>query len=357
MVSASFDSRCFKTLLNNKKREFCNSMERQNGNLSRLEEWREIVSVIPELELDEVAAGRDAEHALRAMAKSHLTFKTASIFHSKRVPRLESGSARGRYEIDLIMVSPKQISAIEIKNWSGRLRVDGGKWIQERRNGEDVSHDDPLAKNAEKLDCLCSMLETRNIRVPKAQVSRVVFWNKNLNVPLEMAKREEIVMNHELTRFLQNQKATGFAEGFLMSVLELCLDQEKSAIAADGFFEAIPSGDYNASVKAISALETFDKVELFGGRAVSGDLLELRTSEGTHSLKSIPSGTEVRVMCKRNRIFLFFSALLGSKPLISLGHPLWNLSVKAGDKVLFHQVGAPKPKEIDIASIARMIRG
>ncbi len=332
-------------------------MERQNGNLSRLEEWREIISVIPEPELDEVAAGRDAERALRAMAKSHLTFKTASIFHSKRVPRLEGGSVKGRYEIDLIMVSPKQISAIEIKNWSGRLRIDGGAWIQERRNGENVSHDDPLVKNAEKLDCLCSMLESRNIRVPRAKVSRVVFWNKNLNVPLEMAKREEIVMNHELTRFLQNQKATGFAEGFLMSVLELCLDQEKSAIATDGFFEAVPSGDYNASVQAISALETFDKIKLFGGRVIAGDLLELRTREGTHSLKSIQSGSDVRVMCKRNRVFLFFSALLGSKPLMALGPPLSNLSVKAGDRVLFHQAGVPKPEEIDIASIARMIRG
>lgn len=332
-------------------------MKRQKGDLSRLEEWREIISVIPEPELDEVAAGRDAEHALRAMTKSHLTFKTASIFHSKRVPRLEGILTRGRYEIDLIMVSPKQISVIEIKNWSGRLRVEDGKWIQERRNGEDVLHENPFVKNAEKLNCLCSMLETRNIRIPKAKVSRTVFWNKNLSVPLEIAKREDIVMNHELTRFLQNQKTTGFAEGFLMSLLELCLEQEKSAIAVDGFFEAVPSRDYNASVQAISALETFDKVELFGGRVVSGDLLELRTSEGTHSLKSIPSGFDVRVICKRNRFFLFFSALLGSNPLIALAPPLTNLSVKVGDKVLFHPAGVPKPEEIDIASVARMMRG
>ena len=332
-------------------------MDRQSSKAQRLDTWRQIVSARQEPELDEVVAGRDAEQALRSMVTNHLTWKTASIFHSKRVPRDGRSPGRGRYEIDLIVVSPKQISAIEIKNWSGRLRIDGERWIQERRNGGEVSHENPLSKNNEKLDCLCALLESQNIRVPTARVCRVIFWNKNLYVPLEVAKRDEIVMNHELERFLGNQKATGFAERFLISVLELCLDQEASMIAADGFFKAVPSRDYAAAVQAITSLETFDKLELLGGRVLSGDLLELRVGQNRQPLKSISSGSEVKVLCKRNKIVLFFSALLGSSPLISLSQPFSTFAVSPTDKVLFHQAGEPKPEEIEIGRVVRMVRG
>lgn len=332
-------------------------MTKFSNKASRLEIWRDIVSAKQEPELEEVAAGRDAEKALKSMVVDHLSWKTASIFHSKRVPKNVRSTNKGRYEIDLIVLSPKQISAIEIKNWSGRLRIDGDQWVQERRNGDEVIHDNPLEKNRVKLDCLCSLLETRHIRVPSAKVCRVIFWNKNLNVPLEIANRDEIVMNHELNHFLKDQKATSFAERFLISVMELCLDQEASMIAADGFFKAVPSSDYISAVEAISALETFDKIELLGGRVIAGDLLELRTGKGQVPLKSIPNGSSVRVHCKRNKIILFFSALLGSSPLISLSDPFSTVPVNPTDKILFHKAGEPKPEEISLSCIIRMVRG
>jgi hypothetical protein len=332
-------------------------MDRQSSRTQRLEMWRQIVSARKEPELDEVAAGREAELALKSMVTNHLTWKTASIFHSKRVPRDGRAPGQRRYEIDLIVVSPKQISAIEIKNWSGHLRIDGDRWIQERRNGEAVAHENPLSKNKEKLDCLCALLEAQSIRVPTARVCRVILWNRNISVPREVAGRAEIVMHNELEKFLKNQKATGFAERFLMSVLELCLDQEASMIAADGFFKAVPSRDYAAAVKAITSLETFDKLELLGGRILSGDLLELRSGQNRHPLKSISSGSEVSVVCQRNKILLFLSALLGSSPLISLSQPFDTFAVRPTDKILFHQAGMPKPEEFEIDRIVRMVRG
>ena len=330
--------------------------QRRDGR-SRLEIWRDIVSEEIEPELDEVAAGRDAEAALQSMITNHLTWKSASIFHSKRVPRDPQRPKSGRYEIDLIVVSPKQISAIEIKNWSGRLRIDGENWIQERRNGDEVSHENPLLKNKEKLDCLCTFLKGKDIHVPSARVCRVIFWNKNLNVPMEIAKRDEIVMNHELERFLNHHKASGFGERFLISVLELCLDQEASMIATDGFFKAVPTRDFNAATQVISNLETFDKVELVGGRVISGDLLELRVEQERIPLKSLSSGTEVRVQCLRSKFLLFFSALFGSSPMISFSAPLNKISIGPADRVLFHQAGQKKPEEIKVSRITRIVRG
>ncbi|PTW99456.1 nuclease-related domain-containing protein [Pararhodobacter aggregans] len=332
-------------------------MNTKSSRTSRLEIWRDIVSAKREPELDEVTAGRDAEKALRSLVTDHLSWKAASIFHSKRVPRDTRAQSRGRYEIDLVVISPNQISAIEIKNWSGRLRIDGDRWVQERRNGGEIAHENPLSKNKEKLDCLCAVLESRNIRVPPARVCRVIFWNKNITVPIEVAKRDEIVMHHELDRFLTTQKATGFAERFLISVLELCLDQEASMIATDGFFKAIPSRDYSAAVETITSLETFDKIELLGGRVISGDLLEIRVGQDRLPLKTMPSGSEVKVVCNRSKVILFLLAILGSAPMISLSHPFSTISISPRDKVLFHQAGEPKPEEIEFGRISRLVRG
>ena len=139
------------------------------------------------------------------------------------------------------MVSQKQISAIEIKNWSGRLRISGDRWIQERRNGEEISHENPLEKNREKLDCLCSMLETRNIRVPSARVCRVIFWNKNLNIPIEVAKRDEIVMNHELDRFRATKERQALRNVFSCRFLNSALTKKQVPLQPMGFSKRFQS--------------------------------------------------------------------------------------------------------------------
>lgn len=327
------------------------------GSVPRLQVWRDIVATNAEPELDEVVAGRDAELALRSMVSNHLSWKSASIFHSKRVPTDFRSPRRGRYEIDLIVLSHKQISAIEIKNWSGSVRISGSSWIQERRNGEEVIHDDPLQKNQKKLESLCAFLEAKNIRVPKTRVSRVILWNRNVSVPSAVARRDEIVMHHELERFLSHQKASGFGERFLMSVLELCLEQEASQIAADGFFSAIPTLDYDAAVRAVSQLETFDKLELFGGRVISGDLLELRGNGPPIKLKDLPSGGIVSVECVRNKLISFFVAVFGSGPMIWLSEPFGSVPASPKDRVLFHVAGQERPEEFELARIVRMVRG
>ncbi|WP_372923037.1 nuclease-related domain-containing protein [Roseovarius sp.] len=330
------------------------------GSVSRLEVWRDIVSTKPEPELDEVAAGRDAEQALHSMLSDHLTFKSASIFHSKRLPKKYRLSKRegGGSEIDLIVLSHKQISVIEIKNWSGRVRTSGPSWIQERRNGEDVPHENPLEKNMKKLESLCRFLEDCKIKPPKARICRVIFGNKNLRLPVDLARRDEIVMHHELDRFLGHQRASGFGERFLMSVLELCLEQEASQIASEGFFSAIPTRDFEASTRAVAQLETFDKIELYGGRVISGDLRELRTANGQSiPLKQLSSGSTVRVQCMRNKLFLFFSALFGSSPMLTLSEPFKSYPVLPRDRVLFHMAGQKELEEVELSRIVRMVRG
>src|SRR5690606_28386865 len=95
----------------------------------RLREWRKVASTSPMLEDADVLGGREAEHFLNTLVQSRGNFKGAGLFPNKRVP-----AGNRRREIDLIVVTAKRIHVIEIKNWSGSLRVVGDRWVQVNRN-------------------------------------------------------------------------------------------------------------------------------------------------------------------------------------------------------------------------------
>lgn len=334
-------------------------MSKNQTRMSRLRTWSDIATEEPESELEEVAAGRDAEAALQSMVESHLLRKSAAIFHSKRVPTDQRSVFPGRkYEMDLVVVTHKQICVVEIKNWSGTVRVENDQWVQERRYGGVKNHESPVLKNEDKLKTLCRYLEKKDIQMPNARFSRVILWNRNINVPHAISQREDVVMHYELGRFLDNQKASGLGERILASVLDLCLEAETSKLAAEGFFRSISSRDYEAVVQAISSLGTFDKVELFGGRVISGDLHQLQTESGCIDLKkALARGSEVKVERARSKVILFLKAFWGKGPLLSLSPPLRSTAVGPRDMVLFQAAGKRKPDQIRVSRIVRILRG
>ncbi|MGR3721939.1 nuclease-related domain-containing protein [Abyssibius alkaniclasticus] len=174
------------------------------GKPGRFAARRAILSVQPQAEDDAIAAGRGAEAALRGLMRDSHALKSARIFHSKRVPkvmgrasgRLPGGG--GRFEIDLIVVTPRQLTAIEIKNWSGELRVENGRWLQKRRNGEDLDHGDVLALNSQKLDVLTAFLAAKSLRAPPLLSSRVMLWNKNLQLAPMLRDHPAVIERHAL---------------------------------------------------------------------------------------------------------------------------------------------------------------
>jgi hypothetical protein len=327
-----------------------------SSNAERLNIWREIAKTPLLEELAEVTAGRNAEKSLQSMFDAKLFFKQSCIFHSKRVPyQLEN--RRGRYEIDLIVLTQKQICAIEIKNWSGSVRRDGNHWVQTKKNGTEVVHDDPIEKNRKKLDVLCDYLEKRKCPLPNARVSKVIQWNSNINVHPNIGNNPDLIRHFQLEKFLKSQKGSSFGERLLHSVLSLCLDQEKSKVALDGFFSAIPEEDYLYCSNLIDDLHNFDQIEMFGGRVISGDLLKLNLSEKSIPLNQLSKGQKVEVLCVRAKLLLFFIAFLGNRSLFRLGSPFEEVTAHPWDNILFHAAGDPKPKQIQLAQIKSFQRG
>src|SRR5438067_8780523 len=99
----------------------------------RLERWAEVRRDPSFAERPEVAAGRRGELNTRRWVGQHLKTRLGAVFGGKRVPRDMKAASMGRYEIDLVVVTPRRVVALETKNWSGRLRLDGERWVHERR--------------------------------------------------------------------------------------------------------------------------------------------------------------------------------------------------------------------------------
>ncbi len=78
----------------------------------RLNEWRKLGKILPEDEDPEIMAGKKAERFLNVIIQSNLKYKGANCFLNKRVP---SSRHKRKYEIDLIVLTRKQIHFIEFK--------------------------------------------------------------------------------------------------------------------------------------------------------------------------------------------------------------------------------------------------
>ena len=85
----------------------------------RLDDWVLLRKVPIRCERPQVSAGRGAEHSLRLKLIKHHSTRFGEVFGGKRVPRKVGDAKGGRYEIDLIVITPRRLHIIEVKNWSG----------------------------------------------------------------------------------------------------------------------------------------------------------------------------------------------------------------------------------------------
>src|SRR6516162_10915491 len=103
--------------------------------MERLGTWRALRREQPVSEDPAVQFGRDAELHLRDMVAAHFKHKGAHLFAGRRVP---CPRRKMRREIDLIVLTPRMLSLIEVKSWSGELIDRGDVWLQLRRGGGEL---------------------------------------------------------------------------------------------------------------------------------------------------------------------------------------------------------------------------
>lgn len=323
--------------------------------LDRLKLWRDLMRADYTPEEPDVEAGRAAEEFLRTLVETNLKYKGAHCFLGKRVP---SQRHRRRFEIDLVVLTKKHLHFIEVKNWSGDLSDVGANWVQTRRSGEQVEHPNLAQYNSEKHDVVVEYLQAKGVNIDATYFAqKVIFMNPRLRISPAIAQHPAVVTAHRLHEYLATQRGASFAERFVHSVVEMCLESDKSAIILDGLFHAMSSDCFKTAKDALSALETWDKVVLHGGRVLSGDALKLFVGSETVDFKALPSGSFCPVRWNRSKVLGLVQSLVLSYPLGRIRLSGSNIAVKPNDILKFHAAGDEKPSELPMKNIDMVLRG
>ena len=321
----------------------------------RVSEWRSLQEAQFAVEDPEAIAGREAEQFLRRLIETNLKYKGAYCYLGKRVP---SKSMRRRFEVDLMVLTKKHLHFLEVKNWSGEVFEDGDHWVQVRRSGERLEHPNLVAHNSKKQQAVVEYLQTLGVTLDASYFSqKIIFMNSRLRITPAVASNPYVITASRLAGYLASQRGASYAERFVHSVIELCLDSENSGVVLDGLFHAMRGSDFETVRAALSKLETWDKLVLHGGKVLPGDCPRIATSSETIDTKYLPSGTQCRLVWKRSKTFGLLQSLLTHYPLGCLRLPDRRLPINTTDSLKFHVVGDETPKEILLRDVDMIVRG
>jgi len=318
----------------------------------RLREWREVVSTAPTAEDPEVLGGRQAEHFLHTLVQSHFNFKGASLYPNKRVP-----AGYRRREIDLIVVTAKRIHIIEIKNWSGSLRIVGNRWVQTNRNGREIEHPDLVADHQDKNVVLIEYLRRQGVQLdPKVQAkylsNKVIFMNPRLVVQdRAITNHPDVLLPHRLNSYLNQQRPSGFGELILGSLVQWCLDTESADVVMDGYFGSLTPDKVAGVRAAVDQLGTWDTLQYFGSRVEIGDLIQVSVGGAVVSREQIGGRCICPVRWTRHKTWGLFKALTGVGPLGWLHLPDGARPLSPSDFVFFHRPGEQAPIQIPLLGL------
>lgn len=323
----------------------------------RLEDWQEMMRVRPHAELPEVLAGARGELSLRRVMGRHQSSRFGHIFGGKRVPRDPANPGAGRYEIDLIVVTPRRIAIVEVKHWSGTLRLDGDQWVYQRRSGEVQAFDSLAEHNDSKVRALRQYLQAAGLDVPRERFSHlVVFSHPRLDLDQRLAAHPNVVTLYDLqvsgSRF--GRGVTG-SELLLAKLIERCAKPATANKLTEGLLEMMTPATTTKIAEVIGQLRTWDVVRLHGGRELIGDLLWVRI--GGRRIDALAAG-------RRATLYWWRGKLWGLVPLMGLvpfggmrGDLLLTTTVGMDDCAYFHEAGRIRPSVIALPHVDELRTG
>ena len=318
----------------------------------RLDEWHALRKVPRYEELATVRAGRVGELGLRDRLGSHECSRFGEIFGGKRVRRDPRNPRAGRYEIDLILLTPRCIRAIEVKNWSGRVSLVDDRWVHQRRNGQTQVFENLVDYQHTKLQALRRYMATRGIALPPQRFeSDVVFTHPRVDPDAGVADHPRVMNVAQLLQAQSKRGRVPHTTHVLSRLIEAFAQADHARKLVDGMFDIMSPGLVDAAKAAISDLRTWDQVLLHGGRRLIGDFLWLQVGGERIEPVDWPAGTDIQLAWRRGPVESLW-ALFGLDPLgVARGKPLSRRVVGAHDCLYFHEAGQRQPNVIALRDV------
>lgn len=282
----------------------------------------------------------------------HECSRYGEIFGGKRVHRDARHPRAGRYEIDLILITPLCIRAIEVKNWSGRVSLSGTRWVHARRNGETQVFEDLVDYQQAKLEALWRYLVAQGVDLPANRYEcDVVFTHPRVDLAPNVATHPRVMNVAQLLQAQSRRGQVPHTSHVLSRIIESFAKADDARKLVDGIFDIMAPALVGAARAAVAALRTWDQVQLHGGRRLIGDLLWLRLDDERIEPAGWPAGTIMEIKWRRGPIESLW-ALSGLGPLgVARGGPLPKRVIGAHDCLYFHEAGQRQPSVIALRNV------
>ena len=327
----------------------------------RLARWRALRDAPLFLEDGRTRAARQAETVTGRLVSVHHTVQFGHVFSSKRIPRDVNAAAMGRCETDLIVITPRRVVVLEVKNWSGSLRVQGNQWVQTQRSGNQLVHQNLLLHNRDKLRVLRQYLLHKGVNLPAERFHQaVVFANPRLDIDPTLRGHPAVLEFDSLDSVLG--EGTSAARVMAARVVEKLAGVEAASGVNQTLLDIIPPSEGKAAAAAIAELRTWDRIALRGGRVLQGDVLWLRI-HGTHCpAEAMDRGGIGSFYWRRDRLGGILWVVMNGYPGYMEGTifgdqhriPRRILPVDLDACAYFHEVGAPKPSIVALTNVERV---
>ena len=263
--------------------------------------------------VSEVSAGRAAELRVAKILDERLSGTGWDYGAGLRVP-----DGRRKQEIDLVITTPAEIWLVELKNWSGFVRLEGDKVIQHRAGGRGViDHGALLSKMRRKEKALRRYLKRSMADVPQTW-SILVFCNDKVGLDEGLVGRDDL-------------DVVGLRE----FVGALPLPEKGREPASETIKEAR---------EVLRELGTWDLLWLHGGQILSGDLVSI----SVEGLNNRTRFKKLRFEVPRN-----YLAAFGSEPEIEIVAVERDGSehrevVDLDQSLRFHAAGQRQPQQFSL---------
>lgn len=330
----------------------------------RLAKWRALRNASLFLEDGRARASRQAETVTQRLVSVHHTVQHGHVFSNKRIPRDVTAAAMGRYETDLIVITPRRVVVLEVKNWSGSLRIQGDQWMQTQRSGNQVAHQNLLAYNRDKLRVLRQYLFHQGVDLPPERFHQaVVFANPRLDIDPALKGHPAVLEFDSLNSVLGG--GTSSARLMAAKLLERLVSVETAMALHQSLLDVIPPAQVKAAAEAIAELRTWDRITLRGGRVLQGDLVWLRMHSTHVPARVLNPGGEGTFYWRRDVFGGFFWVVMNESAGYMQGTifkdqhraPRKSLAVDEDACLCFHEAGVPKPSIIALSHVQRLQNG
>lgn len=329
--------------------------------LERLAQWRTLRNTPLHPEDPRIRAARQAECKAQRRIRVHHSTQYGHIFSNRRIPRDSRAADMGRYEADLIAVTARRVVLLEVKNWSGQLRVASDGWVQVQRNGTEVHHPNLLARNREKLRALHRHLVEHGVHIaPKCFHQGLVFVNPRLDIDPEISRHPAVLQLDGVGDLMGDGASLGRRAAAW--VTQWLAGAETSAALAQHLLQVIPPADAKAAAEVIGALRTWDRLTLRGGRELQGDILWMGVTGRHVPAQALKPGGAADLHWRRSLIGGVRWVVMNQWPGSMTGDLFWDQHLVPGgrvwldteDCVCFQEPGRSKPGIIALNHVERI---